>query len=57
MVSTMPSRREFRGTSQIVLDLGGVDAVAAVVTQTVSNVLDEVLADALVLQAVVELVD
>ena len=43
--------------AQIVLDLGGVDAVAAVVAQTVGNVLDEVLADALVLQAVMQLVD
>ena len=33
--------------AQIVLDLGGVDAIAAVVTQTVGNVLDEILADAL----------
>ena len=39
--------------AQIVLDLGGVDAVAAVVTQTVGNVLDQILADAVVLQAVV----
>ena len=43
--------------AQIVLDLGGVDAVAAVVTQTVGDVLDELLADALVLQTVVQLVD
>ncbi len=43
--------------AQIVLDLGGVDAVAAVVAQTVGHVLDEVLADALVLQAVVQLLD
>ena len=38
--------------AQIVLDLGGVDAVAAVVTQTVGDVLDQLLADALVLQMV-----
>ena len=38
--------------AQIVLDLGGVDAVAAVVTQTVGDVLDQLLADALVLQTV-----
>ena len=43
--------------AQIVLDLGGVDAIAAVVTQTVGDVLDELLADALVLQTVVQLVD
>ena len=43
--------------AQIVLDLGGVDAVAAVVAQTVGHMLDEILADALVLQTVVQLVD
>src|SRR5699024_6212928 len=43
--------------AQVVLDLGGVDAVAAVVAQTVGHVLDEVLADAVVLQTVVELGD
>ena len=43
--------------AQIVLDLGGVDAVAAVVAQTVGNVLDQILADAVVLQAVVQLRD
>ena len=43
--------------AQIVLDLGGVDAVAAVVAQTVGNVLDQILADAVVLQAVVQLLD
>ena len=43
--------------AQIVLDLGGVDAVAAVVAQTVGDVLDEVFADAVVLEAVVELLD
>ena len=43
--------------AQIILDLGGVDAVAAVVTQTVGDVLDELLADALVLQTVVQLVE
>ena len=49
--------RGLRVPAQIVLDLGGVDAVTAVMAQTVSNVLDQVLADALVLQTVVELVD
>ena len=34
--------------AQIVLDLGGVDAIAAVVAQTVSDVLDEVFADAVI---------
>ena len=43
--------------AQIVLDLGGIDTIAAVVTQTVGDVLDELLADALVLQTVVQLVD
>ena len=43
--------------AQIVLDLGGVDAIAAVMAQTVSDVLDEVFADAVVLQAVVQLLD
>ena len=43
--------------AQIVLDLGWVDAVAAVVAQTVGNVLDQILADAVVLQAVVQLLD
>ena len=43
--------------AQIVLDLGGVDAIAAVVAQTVGDVLDEILADAVVLEAVVELLD
>ena len=43
--------------AQIVLDLGGVDAVAAVVAQAVGHVLDQVLADAVVLQAVVQLGD
>ena len=41
--------------AKVILDLGGVDAVAAVVTQTVSDVLDQLLADALVLQAVMQL--
>ena len=43
--------------AQVVLDLGGVDAVAAVVAQAVLYVLDQVLADALVIQPVVELLD
>ena len=43
--------------AKVVLDLGGVDAIAAVVAQTVSDVLDEVFADAVVLQAVVQLLD
>ena len=43
--------------AQIVLDLGGVDAVAAVVAQTVGHMLDEVLADAVVFQAVMQLAD
>ena len=46
-----------RVPAEVVLDLGGVDAVAAVVAQTVGDVLDEVLADAVILQAVVELLD
>ena len=43
--------RGLRVPAQIVLDLGGVDAVAAVMAQTVGNVLDEVFADAVILQA------
>ena len=43
--------------AKVVLDLGGVDAIAAVMAQTVSDVLDEVFADAVVLQAVVQLLD
>ena len=43
--------------AQILLDLGGVDAIAAVMAQTVSDVLDEVFADAVVLQAVVQLLN
>ena len=43
--------------AQIVLDLGGIDAVAAVVAQTVGHMLDEVLADAVVFQAVMQLAD
>ena len=43
--------------AKVVLDLGGVDAIAAVMAQTVSDVLDEVFADAIVLQAVVQLLD
>ena len=43
--------------AKVVPDLGGVDAIAAVMAQTVSDVLDEVFADAVVLQAVVQLLD
>ena len=43
--------------AKVVLDLGGVDAIAAVMAQTVSNVLDQILADAVILQAVVQLRD
>ena len=43
--------------AKVVLDLGGVDAIAAVMAQTVSDMLDEVFADAVVLQAVVQLLD
>ncbi len=43
--------------AQIVLDLGRIDAVAAVVAQTVGHMLDEVLADAVVFQAVMQLAD
>ena len=50
-------KRSLRIPAQIVLDLGGVDAVAAVMAQTVGNVLDQILADAVVLQAVVQLRD
>ena len=49
--------RGLRIPAQIVLDLGGVDAIAAVMAQTVGNVLDEVFADAVILQAVVQLLD
>ena len=57
MVRTMPFSNGVSGYQQIVLDLGGVNAVAAVVAQTVGNVLDQILADAVVLQAVVQLRD
>ena len=49
--------RGLRVPAQIVLDLGGVDAVTAVMAQTVGHMLDQVLADALVLQTVMQLVD
>ena len=49
--------RGLRVPAQIVLDLGGVDAVTAVMAQTVSHMLDQVLADALVLQTVMQLAD
>src|SRR5699024_1429761 len=43
--------------AQVVFGLGGVVAVAAVVAQAVGHVADQRLADAVVLQAVVELGD
>ena len=49
--------RGFGVPAQIVLDLGGVNAVTAVMAQAVRHVLDQLFADALVLQAVMQLLN
>ena len=51
----MPFSNGVSGYQQILLDLGGVDTVAAVMAEAVCNVGDQLLADALVLQAVMQL--
>ena len=48
-------KRSLGVPAQILLDLGGVDTVAAVMAEAVCNVGDQLLADALVLQAVMQL--
>ena len=56
MVRTMPFSNGVSGYQpRSSFDLGGVDTVAAVMAEAVCNVGDQLLADALVLQAVMQL--